>query len=344
LGGAELLLINTIKLLPGYEHVVVYLFAGNDLVEHFNDRNVEFICLRHRGWRSLFSSKRKLKRIIKRRKPVLVHSHLFDATICARLAVPRDVPLVSTLHSVYSKDAFEKNNKSIWLEKMTLKRRHKLIGVSKYALDDYLRFVPFKGQSYVLYNFLPAFFFDQISRRPANVLRCIAIGNLKQVKNYGYLLDMFMNLEARPITLDIYGEGNLRRDLQDKIDKYNLPVNLRGPVPNTKPLFKDYDLFIQASTYEGFGLTVIEAMASRLPVFISDIPVFHEITHDLAHFFPLNDSQRATEILHDLNDDKYKREQYTEEGYQHCLRTYNEHAYKNKLLEIYNHILSLPQS
>jgi len=340
LGGAELLLINTIKLLPDYRHIVVYLFAGKHLAEHFNDQNVELICLHHKGWRNLFSSRRKLKAIIKRTKPILVHSHLFDATICARLAVPRDVPLVSTLHSVYSQDAFEKNNKSIWLEKMTLKRRHKLIGVSKYALDDYLRFVPFTGERFVLYNFLPAFFFDQTSPTPAsNGLRCIAVGNLKDVKNYSYLLDLFIDLGVRHITLDIYGEGNLRRELQDKIDKYKLPVNLCGPVPTTKPLYKDYDLFIQASKYEGFGLAVIEAMASRLPVFISDIPVFHEITNDFAHFFPLNDSQGAAKILSDLSDDKRKREKYVEDGYQYCLRTYNEHAYKNKLLEIYNQIL-----
>lgn len=33
----------------------------------------------------------------------------------------------------------------------------------------------------------------------------------------------------------------------------------------------DYDLFIQPSRYEGFGLTVAEAMAAKLPVLVSDI-------------------------------------------------------------------------
>jgi hypothetical protein len=65
-GGAELLLINTIKILPDYEHIVVYLFAGKDLAENFNDQNVDLICLHHKGWRSIFSSTRKLKEIIKK--------------------------------------------------------------------------------------------------------------------------------------------------------------------------------------------------------------------------------------------------------------------------------------
>ena len=33
---------------------------------------------------------------------------------------------------------------------------------------------------------------------------------------------------------------------------------------------KDYDLFVQPSRFEGFGLTVVEAMAARVPVLISD--------------------------------------------------------------------------
>ena len=334
------MLINTIKLLPDYEHIVVCLFAGDDLAENFNDQNVDLICLHHKGWRSIFSSTRKLKEIIKKRKPALVHSHLFESTICARLAVPASAPLVSTLHSLYSKDAFEKNKKSLWAEKFTLKRRHSIIGVSKYVLNDYLKSIPFKGERFVLYNFLPNNFFDmRPPKSSAGHLKCIAIGNLKEVKNYNYLLEIFSNIKNKNITLDIYGEGNLRNELQGKIDKLGLPVVLQGFAPDTRSLFKDYDLFIQASVYEGFGLSVIEAMASGIPVFLSDIPVFYEISNDLAHFFPLQDSRRATELLHCLNDNEKKRNEYIEKAYDHCRQKYSENIYKNKLLEIYSHIL-----
>ena len=131
----------------------------------------------------------------------------------------------------------------------------------------------------------------------------------------------------------------MRNKLQEKIDQLGLPVVLKGFAPDTRSLFKNYDLFIQASVYEGFGLSVIEAMASGTPVLLSDIPVFHEISNDLAHFFPLQDSRRAAELLYCLNDNEKKRNQYIEKAYDHCREKYSEHIYKNKLLEIYSHIL-----
>ena len=35
---------------------------------------------------------------------------------------------------------------------------------------------------------------------------------------------------------------------------------------------RDYDLFIQPSKHDGFGLTVAEAMAAKLPIIVSDFP------------------------------------------------------------------------
>ena len=328
-------------MLPDYKHTVVCLFPNSDLAENFEKNNVELICLHHKGWKTLFSSARKLRAVIKNTKPLLVHAHLFEATVCARLATPASVPLVSTLHSLYSIDAFQKNKKSIWAERVTLRKRHTLIGVSKYVLDDYLKFIRFTGKRFVLYNFLPNDFFERRSTAvSSNSFKCVAVGNLKEAKNYHYLLEIFSRLSDKNITLDIYGAGTLRKELQEKIDKEKLPVTLKGRAQDTKQLFRDYDLFIQASSHEGFGLSVIEAMASQIPVFISDIPVFREITNGLAHFFPLNNSGKAAEGLSSLKNNSEKRNQYIEKAYDYCSRLYNEQTYKKKLLEIYNHVLS----
>lgn len=336
LGGAELLLNNSIELLPEFQHVIVYLHQPEELCEGLRGRGVEVICLNDKGWITLPSTIRKLAAIIREKQPVLVHSHLFYCTICTRLALPDTVPLVSTIHSVYSKDAFQKSFKSLWAAKLTLKKKHSLIAVSDYVLKDYLNHVPFKGKRFVLYNFLPDRTFQYVQHQPPkNLIRLVAVGNLKEAKNYPYLLRVFKYLEN--VSLDIYGTGSVDKELLDYISKEKLNVRLCGSSGNIPGVFQNYDFFIQASSHEGFGLSVIEAMASGIPVILSDIPVFREITNGLADFFTLDNPQQAAEELSKIFDRKYP-DLRTSEAFHYVRDHYSARKYREKLLSIYEEV------
>jgi len=332
-GGAELLLKNTIEVLPEFDHLVVYFFEREELIEAFRNNGTEVICLQHKNWRTLPSTLFKLNTLIRKRKPILVHSHLFYSTICTRLATPAPVPLVSTLHSIYSEDAFAKNFKSLLAARLTLKKRHSLIAVSEYVLKDYLDYVPFKGKRFVLYNFLPdAMFQNQLPSPAQGTIKLVAVGNLKEAKNYPYLLEVFNYLKG--VSLDIYGEGFLEKELTNSIEKEKLNVRLCGSANNIPGLFQHYDYFIQASSHEGFGLSVIEAMASGIPVVLSEIPVFREITNGLAHFFPLNNARQAAENLMEFFNKPYPIA-IAGEAYNFVKQNYSASRYRQDLLSIY---------
>jgi glycosyltransferase involved in cell wall biosynthesis len=334
-GGAEMLLKNTVSLLNDFEHCIVFLYPRNEMMKEFEGR-VEFICLDHRDWSSILSTVKSLRKIIREKQPLLVHSHLFVSTICARLAVPREIPLVTSLHSTYSVDAFQKNKKSIWAERFTLKSWHNLVAVSNYVLKDYLDYVPFKGKKFVLHNFLPSEAFEQKNRvmnRP--MLKCVAVGNLKEAKNYLYLLEIIAGVKGLDISLDIYGEGALRGPLQQKIDIEGLPVTLCSNTQDVLGVIEQYDLFIQASAHEGFGISVIEAMARGIPVLISDIPVFREISGNHAHFFPLDNKEAAASMLRTMQEDENERRKHVQEAFDYCCRNYSVDIYRRNLLSIY---------
>lgn len=338
IGGAELLLSNTIRLLPDFEHIVVYLFSGADLTENFRQQGVELISLRHKSWRSMFVSSRRLNTIIREKKPLLVHSHLFQATICARLAVPASVPLVSTIHSLYSKDLFEKSVKSLLVARLTLKKRHTLIAVSDCVMKDYLSYVHFKGKHFILHNFLPDSVFQKRNDRLAgDVVKFVAVGNLKEAKNYYYLLEIFKHLKDAKISLDIYGKGTLHEKLKAYIDREGLNVKLCGSMNYTSPQLGQYDFFIQASSHEGFGLSVLEAMACDIPAILSDIPVFRETTNNLASFFPLDNAGKAAEIIKATLSNK---EPYVvcRRAFDYAKHNYSGGSYREKLLDIYKEI------
>ncbi|TCJ14187.1 glycosyltransferase [Flaviaesturariibacter flavus] len=340
-GGAEILLKNTVNLLAGHRHVIVYLLHGGEM-SGITGEDVEFVCLHHKGWGSLHTTAGKLRAVIKKEKASLVHSHLIVSSLIARLAIPRNTPLVTTIHSTLSIDAFKKNRLSLWAERLTLRNRHVLVGVSHFVLEDYLAFVRFSGRKYVLYNFIPdAFFQYGAAPKPqSDVLRCVAVGNLKEAKNYAYLLEVMEHCKEHRIQLDIYGEGHLRGALQQKIDAEGLPVRLCGSASELKGLLTQYDLFMLASHQEGFGISVVEAIALRLPVFISNIKVFEEVTGGHAHYFPLDSAAAAAKLLQRLETDITFRTMHVDAAYHYCKKLYNQAAYRDRIEHIYGDVIS----
>jgi glycosyltransferase involved in cell wall biosynthesis len=342
-GGAEILLKSTINSFPEYEHLIIYTNPPDELKKEIQG-NVHYICLYHTSWRQIINTRKKIRHIIKEWHPHLIHAHLFDSTLIARLCKIRSIPLISTIHSTYSVDAFSKSKKALLLERLTSNLQQGLIGVSEYVIKDYLKHVPFKGKTFVLYNFLPERNFTTksgITKKHNEEFKCVAVGNLKEAKNYFYLLEAFTYLKDYPISLDIYGDGPLRESLFYYIQENELKVKLCGKAGDVTNILPNYDLFIQGSIHEGFGISVAESLAMKLPVLISDIAVFREITAGKAHFFPLNNVQEFIAILKSLYQDEVKRTMHVKSAFDQICKTSSESIYKDNLHQIYSYFIQL---
>jgi len=86
---------------------------------------------------------------------------------------------------------------------------------------------------------------------------------------------MVYEIGIKNICVDFIGEGNSLVYLKKLVEEYNLNefVNFLG-MKDRKYIYehlKDYNLLIQPSLYEGFGLTIAEAMAAKVPALVSDI-------------------------------------------------------------------------
>jgi glycosyltransferase involved in cell wall biosynthesis len=76
-------------------------------------------------------------------------------------------------------------------------------------------------------------------------------------------------------------------------------VELTGWIPREEllQLYARAQAFVYPSTFEGFGMPVLEAMAAGIPVACSDIPPLHEVAGETALFFdPLNDAAIAAAL------------------------------------------------
>lgn len=300
MGGSEILLVNTIPSLTDFNHIIVYLGGDNSFAANF--KNYQVYSLHHTGKRTMLRSAWRLRNLIKIHKADIVHAHLMWSSFIARLAKPSGVRLITTIHSVLSKDAFEKNKLSLWMERLTTNRQDDIIGVSQFVITDYLQHVSFKGRTHLLYNLIPDFFLKNKTSVIVNipfkgVIRCVAVGNLKEVKNYSFILEAFGKLPADQFKLDIIGEGGLRSILEKKIAANNLAVQLLGRKDDVQSILPKYNVFIQASAYEGFGIALAEAIGIGLIPVLSDIPVHREVTANNAWYFDLDDPQNLINAI-----------------------------------------------
>ncbi len=140
--------------------------------------------------------------------------------------------------------------------------------------------------------------------------------------------------------LVIYGNCNDESILQVEITKIWPARSLKGKSPNVYEQLKNYDAFSLCSIYEGFGISVAEAMATGLPLLLSDLNVLREISHNNAVFFdPYNEKDLADKIRRFKNGE-YDATTMERKGKEISKANYSKKEYVEKLLNIYSECIN----
>lgn len=109
-----------------------------------------------------------------------------------------------------------------------------------------------------------------------NTKRVITIGRYAYQKGYDLLLQAWAEVEKyyTDWTLEIYGMGDQSsyRQMMMNLGVDKNRCHLNGPVDDVGQVYKDSSIFVLSSRFEGFGLVLVEAMASGLPVVSFDCP------------------------------------------------------------------------
>ena len=343
-GGAETMMVRVIKELPEYEHVVVTLFPGNNFGAELQCK--KWICLNINSLVALPLAFFKFRKLVKAEKPDLVHTHLFWPTLVARLSLPKQIPLITTIHAFIATSGEYKHWYIRFLDKLSYRyRKSIIIVVAKGALDEYFSFLNLKPyKAYALYTFVDVerFNVEKIGvEKNSNTFKLVAVGALRLQKNYPYIINAMAMIKDKNIELDIYGTGNLQTELQQLIDSTGAKVFLKGEVNNIEAIIPNYDLFVMSSTYEGFSLGILEAMAMRMPLLLSDIVSFKEQCADNAWYFSLADVQDAAlQIVALSKADKKVLLEKAEAGRQRAINNFTLPHHIAGLRKIYDEALN----
>jgi glycosyltransferase involved in cell wall biosynthesis len=198
------------------------------------------------------------------------------------------------------------------LERAVIPRVDGLVYVSGWGRDALLRWFPDAAAvpSAVIGNFVAPL---AVKSRRESIGDLVTVGNLEAVKNHRYLLQVLAQAKqaGRAYTMDIFGEGPMRHDLQQMIRSLGLErqVRLRGFHSDVRGLLPGYRACVHASYSESLPLALIEAMAAGLPIVAANTggvsEIFDEGTE--GRFWPLDDPAAAAKVLIDLMDNESER-------------------------------------
>ena len=111
------------------------------------------------------------------------------------------------------------------------------------------------------------------------------VGSRIKYKNFKKLVQAFASSQylKKNYKIICFGDnpfGNQELKFFENFGVLNKVEHLEGDDSQLEKLYREASLYVSVSLFEGFGLTLLEAMKFKCPVVCSDIPVFREIYRD----------------------------------------------------------------
>ncbi|MCB9307755.1 MAG: glycosyltransferase family 4 protein [Lewinellaceae bacterium] len=158
-------------------------------------------------------------------------------------------------------------------------------------------------------------------------------GKFMSIKRPVDVINAFMQIDTNKYncSLVFMGDGELRKELENIIEKHKLKnVIITGFInQNTIPqYYAASDIFIMASEYESWGLSVNEAMNLGLPVIVSnEVGCAEDLVKPgvNGYIYPCGDVQRLAEKIHQLIVDKPLRHKMGKQS----LQIVNQYSFQN---------------
>ena len=226
-----------------------------------------------------------------------------------------------TLHDV----AFAENSKWFaesfikWYSFMIpriLKRSKEIFTVSKFSKHEIQKHFNIPANLInVVYNGIPDFAQKENNQLQAessdNFL--LMVGSFSKRKNQDYIIHCFAQWKNAPCRLVLAGSN------VELLAKENSVLKLAKESPNIELVFNPNDdelhaLYQKATAciytpyYEGFGIPVLEALAFKKPIIVSDIPVFRELFEGYVTFVRLEDELHLKEVIARFFDPEMKNQ------------------------------------
>ena len=302
-GGAEIVTINIANQIVsrGYGVTILHLREMNNLKSYIDPRVQTVTLSMTKSPVSFIKALFRASKFIKRWKPDIVHGQMFHANLfCRSLRVFLRFPvLITTEHNKYIGGRLR-----MVLYRITDFLTDLNTNVSKEATELFVKCKSFsENKTMSIYNGIDLEKFFHYESKATSIREkygineedfvFINVGRLTEAKNHKGLIDVFTLLveKYKNMKLLIVGTGELENELQNyiRVKGGEEFVSLAGRHFNVVDFYNASDCFVLSSTWEGFGVVLVEAMACELPVVTTDAGGCAEVVDDPQFVVPVGD-------------------------------------------------------
>lgn len=315
-GGLENALVNVIEGLDAndFKHTVYAVRSLGVNAERLSGNRIEVKCLGKKDTGSP-TQLAALARAIREAKPDIVHSRnwgAIEAVVAGRWAGCH--ALVHSEHGLDSTNPGKKIRRRLWFRRLAFEMANRVLTVSYQLRDLYARGTGFPARRItVIHNGVDGrrFHPDPDARAQAREALslsdefCIGcVGNLFPVKDHMTLLQAvagFAQVRNRWRLL-VIGEGPELATLQGFVDahpEWKANVSFLGTSHRVGELLNAMDVYVLPSVSEGISNSLLEAMATGLPVVASETGGNPEVViqGESGLLFPVGNARHLTEQL-----------------------------------------------
>ena len=338
--GVEVLVAEIIRRLgPRLEPVVFCLDAVGPLGYELQSEGVPVVSLERRPGKDWGVAWRMASEIRKRRVEVL-HAHQYSPffySALARVVAGARPPLIFTEHGRHYPDVVSSNRR--WLNRLLFARlaneTNAVCGFSARALQTIDGFSAVSVG--VVENGIDPERYGRALDPVAAKLRLglskerryiATVARFHPVKDHRTLLEAYRTVaDAQPdVDLLLVGDGPLRNDLERQTERLELPgrVHFLGVRSDVPAILGAVDAFALTSVSEAAPITLLEAMASGLPVVVTDAGGTPEMVRDRVEglLVPRGDAPSIARALLQLLDNPDLARRFGSAGADRVRRTY----------------------
>ncbi|OUS08104.1 sugar transferase [Gammaproteobacteria bacterium 54_18_T64] len=358
-GGLENGLVNIINRAPPgrYRHAIICLTRAEGFENRITTPNVELISLHKRPGHDLDVYWR-LWRSLMRLRPAIVHTRNLAALEMQVIAAL--IPGVKRVHGEHGRDIHDidgSNKKYNLLRKALRPLVHRYIAVSQ----DLARWltevvaVPLAKVSQIYNGVDQQVFSPGLSRAfvpkgfLAEGVQVIgSVGRLVEVKDQLTLIRAFGKLiqnseERAKLRLVLVGDGPMRQSLCQEIAELGLTeyIWMPGDRDDIPELLRIMDVFVLPSLGEGISNTLLEAMATGLPLIATDVGGNPELIAEglNGHLVPVGDVAALANSLRGLFSKPQALSLYGENSLRRVSQNFDWSRTVEEYLSVYDQLL-----